>query len=166
MAAAVKDGHSRAPSTLRRADQSHWTFDSLSSAMRSTTILTTIRVVHWNPPKSRILICKGNRPCADRRVHAADALAQELGQAGRNYQTGLRAYEDRMRELAAMARSIGPTTMATLIPRTGIQVRLMAELLRLLTRMPPRFQQRLSSCRQHPPEPLDSIHLARSTVKE
>ena len=42
----------------------------------------------------------------------AYVLAQELAQAGRNYQTGLRAYEDRMRELAAKARSIGHTTMS------------------------------------------------------
>jgi 2-polyprenyl-6-methoxyphenol hydroxylase-like FAD-dependent oxidoreductase len=93
-------------------------------------------------------------------------LAQELAQAGRNYQTGLRAYEDRMRELAAKARSIGPTTMSTLIPRTGIQVRLMPELLRLVTRMPPRFQQRLFQLQATPARALDSIHLSRSTVEE
>jgi 2-polyprenyl-6-methoxyphenol hydroxylase-like FAD-dependent oxidoreductase len=89
----------------------------------------------------------------------AYVLAQELGQAGRNYQTGLRAYENRMRELAAKARSVGPSTMATLIPRTGIQVRLMPELLRLITRIPPRFQQRLSQLQTTPARALDSIHL-------
>jgi 2-polyprenyl-6-methoxyphenol hydroxylase-like FAD-dependent oxidoreductase len=96
----------------------------------------------------------------------AYVLAQELGRAGRNYQTGLRAYEDRMRELAAKARSIGPTTMATLIPRTGIQVRLMPELLRLITRLPPLFQQRLFQLQATPARALDSIQLTRSTVKE
>ena len=93
-------------------------------------------------------------------------LAQELAQAGRSYQTGLRVYEDRMRELAAKARSIGPTTMSTLIPRTSIQVRLMPELLRLVTRMPPRFQQRLFQLQATPARALDSIHLTRSTVEE
>jgi 2-polyprenyl-6-methoxyphenol hydroxylase-like FAD-dependent oxidoreductase len=96
----------------------------------------------------------------------AYVLAQELGQAGRNYQTGLRAYEDRLRELAAKARSVGPSTMSTLIPRTGIQVRLIPELLRLITRMPPRFQQRLSQLQTTPARALDSIHLTRSTVEE
>ena len=96
----------------------------------------------------------------------AYVLAQELAQAGRNYQTGLRAYEDRMRELAAKARSIGHTTMATLIPRTGIQVRLMPELLRLVTRMPPGIQQRLFRLQATPARALDSIHLTRSTVEE
>jgi 2-polyprenyl-6-methoxyphenol hydroxylase-like FAD-dependent oxidoreductase len=70
-------------------------------------------------------------------------LAQELAEVGRNYQAGLHAYEDRIRELIVKARSIGRTTMATLIPRTGIQVRLVPELLRLVTRLPPRIQQRL-----------------------
>jgi hypothetical protein len=55
--------------------------------------------------------------------------------------------------LAARARSIGRTTMSTLIPRTGIQVRLIQELLRLLIRMPPRIQQRLSKLEATPPKP-------------
>lgn len=87
-------------------------------------------------------------------------------QAGTDYQTGLRAYENRMRELAAKTRSIGPTTMSTLIPRTRIQVRLIPELLRLITRMPPRFQQRLFQLQATPARALDSIHLTRSTVEE
>jgi hypothetical protein len=66
-----------------------------------------------------------------------------------------------MGELAARARSVGPSTMATLIPRTGIQVRLMPELLRLITRMPTRFQQRLSELQTTPARALDSIHLTR-----
>ena len=96
----------------------------------------------------------------------AYVLAQELAQAGRNYQTGLRAYEDRMRELAAKARSIGPTTMSTLIPRNGIQVRLMPELLRLVTRMPPRLQKRLYQLQATPARALAPIHLTQSTVEE
>jgi 2-polyprenyl-6-methoxyphenol hydroxylase-like FAD-dependent oxidoreductase len=97
----------------------------------------------------------------------AYVLAQELGQADRSYQTGLRAYEDRMRELAVRARGIGPSTMSTLIPRTGLQIRLIPELLRLITRMPPRLQQRLFRLQATPAQALDSIDLAhRSTVEE
>lgn len=95
----------------------------------------------------------------------AYVLAQELGQAGRDHHTGLRAYEDRMRELAAKARSVGPSTMATLIPRTGIQVRLLPELLRLITRTPPRLQQRLFQLQTTPARALDSIRLTRPTQK-
>ena len=91
----------------------------------------------------------------------AYVLAQELAQAGRGYQTGLRAYQDRMRDLAAKARSIGPSTMSTLIPPTRIQVRLLPELLRLVTRMPPRLQQRLFQLQRTPARALDSIHLTR-----
>src|SRR5215213_11292622 len=84
----------------------------------------------------------------------AYVLAQELAQAGRNYQTGLRAYEDRVRELAARARSIGPTTMSTLIPRTAIQVRLIPEVLRLVRRLPPNLQQRLFQLQATPARAL------------
>ena len=70
-----------------------------------------------------------------------------------------------MRELTAKARSIGPTTMSTLIPRTGAQIRLIPELLRLITRMPPRLQQRLFQLQATPARVLDSIHLTRSTVE-
>jgi 2-polyprenyl-6-methoxyphenol hydroxylase-like FAD-dependent oxidoreductase len=94
----------------------------------------------------------------------AYVLAQELARTGRNYQTGLRAYEDRMRDLATKARGIGRSTMSTLIPRTGIQVRLMPELLRLVARMPPPIQQRLFQLQAT--RALDSIHLTRSTTED
>ena len=96
----------------------------------------------------------------------AYVLAQELAQAGRDHQIGLLAYEDRLRELVARARSIGPSTMSTLIPRTGLQVRLIPELLRLVTRMPPRFQQRLFQLQATPARALESIHLTRSSDEE
>jgi 2-polyprenyl-6-methoxyphenol hydroxylase-like FAD-dependent oxidoreductase len=96
----------------------------------------------------------------------AYVLAQELARAGSNYQTGLRAYDDRMRELTVKARSIGSSTMSTLIPRTSLQVRLIPELLRLVTRLPPRLQQRLFQMQPTPARALDSIHLTRSAVEE
>src|SRR6478609_6438126 len=71
-------------------------------------------------------------------------LAQELGHADRELQAGLRAYEDRMRPIAANARSAGPATMSMLIPQSGIQVRLMPEMLRLVKRLPPRVEHRLA----------------------
>jgi 2-polyprenyl-6-methoxyphenol hydroxylase-like FAD-dependent oxidoreductase len=96
----------------------------------------------------------------------AYVLAQELARAGRNHHLGLRAYADRMSELAANARTIGPSTMSTLIPLTAFQVRLMPELLRLITRLPPRLQQRLFQLQATPARALDSIHLTRSEVEE
>jgi len=96
----------------------------------------------------------------------AYVLAQELGRAGQNYPGGLAAYEAGMGALVTTARSIGHSTMATLIPRTRLQVRLMPELLRLITGMPPRFQQRLFQLQRTPARALDSIQLAPPTVPD
>ena len=69
-----------------------------------------------------------------------------------------------MRELTVKARSIGPSTMSTLIPRTSTMIRLIPELLRLITRMPPGIQQRLFQLQPTPARALDTIHLTRSPV--
>jgi 2-polyprenyl-6-methoxyphenol hydroxylase-like FAD-dependent oxidoreductase len=93
----------------------------------------------------------------------AYVLAQELALAGRDHQAGLRAYQDRMRELTVKARSIGSSTMSTLIPQTSTMIRLIPEMLRLITRMPPGIQQRLFQLQRTPAQALDTIHLARPT---
>ena len=90
-------------------------------------------------------------------------LAQELARAGPDHETGLHAYQERMRELAARARGIGASTMSTLIPKSAVQVRLIPELLRLLTRLPPRLQQRIFQLQATPARALDAIHLTRGT---
>ena len=64
-----------------------------------------------------------------------------------------------MRDVASRFRHIGPTTMSTLIPRTRLQVRLTPPLLRLLTLMPGRLQQRVSQLQATPARALESIHL-------
>jgi 2-polyprenyl-6-methoxyphenol hydroxylase-like FAD-dependent oxidoreductase len=93
----------------------------------------------------------------------AYVLAQELAQGGgRDYQAGLSAYQDRMRELAKKTRSIGITTMSTLIPKTVVGVVLTPALLRLITRLPPRLQQRVLQMQATPARALDSIQLADS----
>lgn len=96
----------------------------------------------------------------------AYVLAQELTRAGQDFQTGLCSYQDRIRGLTVKARTIGSSTMSTLIPRTGTQVRLIPELLRLLTRLPPRLQQRLLQMQATPARALDTIHLTRSTAQD
>lgn len=90
-------------------------------------------------------------------------LAHELGQAGRDLTAGLRAYQDRIRPLAVAARGIGTSTMATLIPRTGLQTWLMPELLRLVTRLPPQVQRRLFSLQATPARALGAVRLPRPT---
>ena len=96
----------------------------------------------------------------------AYVLAQELGQASNDHEDGLRAYQDRMRELASKFRSIGPATMTTLIPRTRLQVQLMPMLLALITRMPGRLQQRLSQLQATPARALESAHLSPPAIQK
>jgi 2-polyprenyl-6-methoxyphenol hydroxylase-like FAD-dependent oxidoreductase len=96
----------------------------------------------------------------------AYVLAQELGQAGNDHEAGLRAYQDRMCELASRFRRIGPATMTTLIPRTRLQVQLMPMLLALITRMPGRLQQRLSQLQATPARALESAHLSPPAIQE
>jgi hypothetical protein len=48
------------------------TFRFVSSTMRLTTFMTTIRVCPLKSPKVRNPICKGNRTSADSLGHAAD----------------------------------------------------------------------------------------------
>lgn len=91
----------------------------------------------------------------------AYVLAEELARADSNHEAGLSAYENRMRDVAARFRHIGPATMSTLIPRTRLQVRMTPPLLRLLTSMPGRLQQRVSQLQATPARALESIHLTR-----
>ena len=91
---------------------------------------------------------------------AAYVLAEELAAAGRDHHNGLLAYQDRIRELAVTAAVAGSSTMSTLIPRTGVQVRLMPELIRLFARMPPNLQRRLFAVQKTPARALDCIRLS------
>jgi 2-polyprenyl-6-methoxyphenol hydroxylase-like FAD-dependent oxidoreductase len=95
----------------------------------------------------------------------AYVLAEELARAGSNYQVGLSAYENRMRDVAARFRHIVPTTMSTLTPRTRLQVRLTPPLLRLLTSMPGRLQQRVSQLQATPGRAHESMHLTGPVVQ-
>jgi len=93
----------------------------------------------------------------------AYVLAQELARAGRDHRAGLHAYGDRMEDLVARARDIGPTVMSTLIPRTAVQVRLLPEVVRLVTRLPAAVQRRLFRLQATPARALDSIDLTSPT---
>lgn len=71
-----------------------------------------------------------------------------------------------MRELVTKARRIGHTTMSTLIPRSSFGVWLTPQLLRLITRTPPRAQRRLLQLQATPARALDTIHLTLSTTSQ
>ena len=124
-----------------------------------------IMMDHWTSGRIALIGDAGYSPGAavgggtSVAMVGAYVLAQELGQADRELQAGLRAYEDRMRPIAAKARSAGPAAMSMLIPRSGFQVRLMPEMLRLVKRMPPRVERRLARWQQTPAQALDGIQL-------
>jgi 2-polyprenyl-6-methoxyphenol hydroxylase-like FAD-dependent oxidoreductase len=94
-------------------------------------------------------------------VVGAYILAGELADAGGEHTTAWRNYENKMREFVGRCRTIGPTTMKSLIPRTPLQVWLTPHLMRLVPRLPARVQQRLSSLQGGPARALEAITLKR-----
>jgi 2-polyprenyl-6-methoxyphenol hydroxylase-like FAD-dependent oxidoreductase len=91
----------------------------------------------------------------------AYVLAKELRAAGGDHTAAFRANEHRMREFVRRCRTIGPTTMKTLIPRTPLSVWLTPELIRLVLRLPVRLQRKLLSLQGGPARALDAIALER-----
>ena len=89
----------------------------------------------------------------------AYVLAQSIADAGPDFHSALREYQDRMTELAAKTQRIGTSTMSTLIPKSSFQVRLIPELLRILLRLPFPIQQRLLRLQRTPARALESVHL-------
>lgn len=83
-------------------------------------------------------------------VVGAYVLAGELKQAGGDHIRAFGNYQSRMREFVRASRSIGPSSMRTLIPRTPGQVWLAAQLLRLVPRLPAGLQRRLASVQAGP----------------
>jgi 2-polyprenyl-6-methoxyphenol hydroxylase-like FAD-dependent oxidoreductase len=94
-------------------------------------------------------------------VVGAYVLAGELRKAGGEHTTAFPAYEDQMREFVLRSRTIGPTSMKTLIPRTRLQVWLTPQLMRLVPRLPATLQQRLSSLQGGPARALRAVNLER-----
>jgi 2-polyprenyl-6-methoxyphenol hydroxylase-like FAD-dependent oxidoreductase len=78
-------------------------------------------------------------------VVGAYVVAGELRAAGGDPATAFRSYETRMREVVQRFRTIGPTVMKTLIPRSRLQVLLTTQALRLVPRLPVTLQRRLSA---------------------
>ena len=92
-------------------------------------------------------------------VVGAYVLAGELREAAGDHTTALRSYEEEMREFVQRSRTIGPTSMRTLIPRTPRQVSVTTQLTRLVPRLPATIQRRLYSLFGGPARTLESITL-------
>jgi hypothetical protein len=92
-------------------------------------------------------------------VVGAYVLAGELKAAGGDHTRAFGNYEAQMREFVRRSRSIGPSSMKTLIPRTSRQVWLATQLMRLMPRLPAGLQRRLASLQAGPARALESITL-------
>jgi 2-polyprenyl-6-methoxyphenol hydroxylase-like FAD-dependent oxidoreductase len=92
-------------------------------------------------------------------VIGAYVLAGELRAAGGDPATAFPSYERRLGELVRRSRTIGPTVMKTLIPRTRLQVWLTTQALRLVPRLPATLQRKLSAFQGRPARALAAITL-------
>ena len=92
-------------------------------------------------------------------VLGAYVLAGELRAADGNHRAAFSAYEQQIQQLVARTRTLGPTVMKTLIPRTRRQVWATTQMLRVLPRLPGTVQRVLSSFARAPVRALGAIAL-------
>ena len=92
-------------------------------------------------------------------VVGAYVLASELAAAGDDHSVAFPAYERALADAVAASRTIGPSVLATLIPRSGLQVWTMAQAMRLLPRLPGVLQRKLTSFGGGPAAMLNGVDL-------
>jgi 2-polyprenyl-6-methoxyphenol hydroxylase-like FAD-dependent oxidoreductase len=144
------------PRLLREMDAaSDFYFDSISQIVMqswSTGRVTLVGDAGYSPGPA----VGGGTSLA---MVGAYVLADELGRAAADHARGLQAYEDRMRQVVVRFRAIGPTSMKLLIPRTARQVRVIPQLMRLVTLLPAPVQRRVSSLQSTPARALGAVDL-------
>ncbi|MGI5180208.1 hypothetical protein ACQEVZ_28175 [Dactylosporangium sp. CA-152071] len=86
-------------------------------------------------------------------------LASELAAAGDDHAPGFAAYERAMAGAVAASRTIGPSVLGTLIPRSELQVWTTAQALRVLPRLPGFVQRKLTSFGGGPAAMLNGVRL-------
>jgi 2-polyprenyl-6-methoxyphenol hydroxylase-like FAD-dependent oxidoreductase len=86
-------------------------------------------------------------------------LATELVAAGGDHLRGLREYEAALRDAVRNSQTIGPATMAVMIPRSRAQIWAMAQGMRLLPRLPLPIRRKLTSWGGGPAAMLESVVL-------
>jgi 2-polyprenyl-6-methoxyphenol hydroxylase-like FAD-dependent oxidoreductase len=129
--------------------------------------ITQIRMPSWSSGRVTLVGDAGYSPGpavgggTALAVIGAYVLAGELRSSGGDHARAFRGYEQAMGELVRRSRSIGPTTMAALIPRTSRQVWLTTQAMRLLPRLPGALQRRLSALQSRPARALEAVDLGR-----
>ncbi|MEU7868152.1 FAD-dependent monooxygenase [Dactylosporangium sp. NPDC049140] len=86
-------------------------------------------------------------------------LATELAAAGGDHTVAFPAYEAAMAATVEASRRIGPSVLATLVPRSNLQIWAMAQAMRLLPRLPAFAQRRLTAFGGGPAAMLDGVQL-------
>jgi 2-polyprenyl-6-methoxyphenol hydroxylase-like FAD-dependent oxidoreductase len=92
-------------------------------------------------------------------VIGAYVLATELGAAGGDHVAGLRRYEAALRDVVRHSQTIGPSTMAVLIPHSRAQIWALVQGMRLLPRLPVSVRRKLTSWGGGPAAMLNSVVL-------
>ena len=78
-------------------------------------------------------------------VVGAYQLASELAAAGGDHIPGFSSYEKAMRPVVQRSRTIGPSVISAIIPKSSAQIWLIAQAMRLLPRLPVVLRRRLTS---------------------
>jgi 2-polyprenyl-6-methoxyphenol hydroxylase-like FAD-dependent oxidoreductase len=90
---------------------------------------------------------------------AAYVLASELAASRGDHAVAFPAYERALADVVRNSRRVGPSVLATLIPRSRTQVWVMAQALRWLSRLPRPVQRRLTSFGGGPAAMLKGVTL-------
>ena len=92
-------------------------------------------------------------------VVGAYVLASELAASSGDHARGLAAYEQVLRPAVRNSQKIGPAVMKRLIPHSRTQLLAMAEVIRLLPRLPRPVRRRLTSFGGGPAAMLEAVKL-------
>ena len=92
-------------------------------------------------------------------VVGAYVLASELAASSSDHARGLAAYEQVLRPAVHYSQKIGPAVMKRLIPRSRMQLWVMAEVIRLLPRLPSPLRRQITAFGGGPAAMLDAVKL-------
>jgi 2-polyprenyl-6-methoxyphenol hydroxylase-like FAD-dependent oxidoreductase len=127
--------------------------------------ITQIRMDTWSKGRIALVGDAGYSPGAavgggtSLAVIGGYVLATELAAAGGDHVGGLWRYEAELRDVVRHSQTIGPSTMALMIPRSRAQIWALAQGMRLLPRLPAPIRRKLTSYGGGPAAMLNSVVL-------
>jgi 2-polyprenyl-6-methoxyphenol hydroxylase-like FAD-dependent oxidoreductase len=127
--------------------------------------ITQIRMGTWSKGRITLVGDAGYSPGpavgggTSLAIIGAYVLATELAAAGGDHVGGLLRYEAALRDAVRHSQTIGPSTMAVMIPRSRAQIWALAQGMRLLPRVPLSVRRKLTAWGGGPAAMLDSVVL-------